>query len=75
MVYLKPTKTIIQVIKVIDLKHLTNQTREGTISGEIVGCACLRWLQGSVFKSHFTTDISVYFILKCIAYLLFIKIT
>ena len=50
-------------------------TREGTISGEIVRCACLRWLQGSVFKLNFTTDISVNVILKCIAYLLFIKIT
>ena len=48
----------------MDMGGIAFPTREGTISGEIVGCAYLRWLQGSVFKLHFTTDISVYFILK-----------
>ena len=37
------------------------ETRERTISGEIVGCAC--WLQrGPFFNDIFTTNISVYFI-------------
>ena len=37
-------------------------TREGTISGEIVGYACVgcRWVR--FFTDIFTTDISVYFI-------------
>ena len=39
------------------------RTREGNISGEIVGCACLRQLQmGQFFYEISTTDISVYFI-------------
>ena len=45
----------------VDKKYKSNRTREGTISVEIVGCACLV-AEGPFFNDIFTTNISVYFI-------------
>ena len=49
------------------------RTREVTISVEIVGCACLRWLQMGPFNNTFLQLIFLYILYKN-GYLLFMKI-